>query len=146
MRNISDSGYDDPDATVSFTEYERRNKDRHSSLKPVGWLVCTEGADFGRFYTLKEGRNLIGSGINMDVDLSHDLSITKENIAWIEFLEDTGSFMISPGNARQLIYVNDDLIFKPTMLLNKDILTMGETSLMLVACCDSRFSWRKIKH
>lgn len=109
--------------------------------KPAGWLVCVEGPDFGKCFPLKEGINYIGRADNMDVVVKNDMAVSRNKHAWIEYREKDRSFYVSAGEAHKLVYLNDDILLMPEIMKKNDILAMGNSSLMLIPCCDEKFSW-----
>lgn len=111
---------------------------------PVGWMVCIEGSEFGKSFALQEGSNSIQVKEKLLIRSITDFMASKTDIAEIEYLEEERIFKLNPGHARELVYVNDELIFKSTVLRNRDIVTVGEYSMMLIVCCDEKFSWRQI--
>lgn len=125
----------------SFSSFEKDTEIR----MPVGWMVCIEGSEFGKSFTLQEGSNSIQVKEKLLIRTITEFLQSKTDIPEIEYLEDERSFRLSPGHARELVYVNDELIFKPTILHNRDIVTVGEYSMMLIVCCNEKFSWRQIQ-
>lgn len=116
-----------------------------SVLCPVGWLVCIDGPDIGKSFPLKEGRNSIGRSEQMDVVLKNDRAVSRQNHAWVEYQEERRCFFASAGEARKLVYVNDDLLLTQLEMGRNDVLVLGDSSLMLIPCCDERFSWKSIR-
>lgn len=139
MRNVKD--------ITERIEHESNRYQTAAEIRmPVGWLVCIEGSEFGKCFTLQEGSNSVQIKENLLISPAAGSMETKTDIARIEYLEEGRIFKMSPGRARELIYVNDDLIFKPAILHNRDIVTVGEHSMMLFVCCDEKFSWRQIQN
>lgn len=110
-------------------------------VRPAGWLVCIKGPDYGRCFCLKEGKNRIGRSEDMDVVLKNDEEITRQCHICIEYIDDTRSFKAFPGEIRKIIYINDDLMLVPREIKRNDIISIGVTDLMLIPCCDEKFSW-----
>ena len=49
-------------------------------VPPVcGWLVCIEGARIGRDYKIKDGKNFVGRGDDMDIQILGDNEISRKN-------------------------------------------------------------------
>ena len=115
-------------------------------VEPVtGWLVCIEGPSFGASYTLKTGRNFIGRGSDMDVVLAQDNSVSRQKHAIVLYEPRKREFIAQPGDSRELFYLNDDVVLGPERLKAQDILTIGNTRLMLFTCCGENFSWDDYK-
>ncbi len=115
-------------------------------MEPVtGWLVCIEGPAFGESFQLKSGRNFIGRSPNMDVVLPGDSSISREKHAIILYEPKKREFIAQAGESRELFYLNDEVVLNPVRLKQYDILTIGNTRLMLFPCCGEKFSWEDYK-
>lgn len=110
--------------------------------EPVtGWLVAVEGQYYGEDFRLKNGRNQIGRSSEMDVQLTLDLTVSRRNHAIIEYNSEEKQFYAEPGESRELVYLNDELVLDTTPIKSYDILTLGKTKLMMVALCGERFTW-----
>lgn len=107
----------------------------------VGWLVCIEGPAKGKDYRIKTERNFIGRAAEMDIALTEDESVSRENHAIISFNPKNDTFRILPGESRGLVYLNDDEVFTPTELKKGDVIELGATKLKFVPFCDGGFSW-----
>lgn len=132
-KNLDPSG--DPEATVAIWR-------KASGIDPVvGWLVCHEGANQGRDYRLRSGRNAVGRDLSSDICIAGDDSITRLNHAIVFFDSRRASFHLSPGDGRSGVYVNGDVVLQPTMLKPYDVLEMGATKLIFVPLCGASFRW-----
>lgn len=107
----------------------------------VGWVVCIDGPAKGKDYRIKTERNFIGRAAEMDIALTEDESVSRENHAIISFNPKNGTFRILPGESRGLVYLNDDEVFTPTELKKGDVIELGATKLKFVPFCDGGFSW-----
>ncbi|MCL1834980.1 MAG: FHA domain-containing protein [Oscillospiraceae bacterium] len=107
----------------------------------VGWLVCVEGAHRGEDFKLKSGRNFIGRSANMDVAITGDNSVSREKHAIVVYDPQTHKFMTQPGEARELCYLNGQLVLNTMELEQNDIITVGATKLMFFPCCTDAFHW-----
>lgn len=132
--------YADDDAkTVSFYS-------QSMGTEPVvGWLVCTEGEYFGESFKLKSGRNFIGRSSSMDVVLAGDNSISRERHAIVIYEPKARIFIAQPGDSRELFYLNDEVVLNNVQMKNYDVLSVGNTKLMLIACCGKEFCWEDVK-
>ena len=111
----------------------------------VGWLVCIAGEYYGDYFRLKSGRNFIGRGADMDVVLSLDPKISRSRHAIITYEPRGRMFYVQPGDARELFYLNDNVVLDNAVLKVNDILTLGDTKLMFIPCCSEKFSWDDVK-
>ena len=115
---------------------------RTIGIEPVvGWLVAIGGSYFGEDFRLKSGRNFIGRSPEMDIQLSLDTTVSRRKHAIIIYEPKSRMFIAQPGDSRELFYLNDKVVLNSTELKDRDILTIGETRLMLVSLCNSTFSW-----
>lgn len=107
----------------------------------VGWVVCIEGPAKGKDFRIKTERNFIGRDAGMDIALTEDESVSRENHAIISFNPKNNTFRILPGESRGLVYLNDDEVFAPTELKKGDVIELGATKLKFTPFCDGGFSW-----
>lgn len=116
-------------------------------LEPVvGWLVCIEGAHFGEDFRLKVGRNFIGRAPTMDVALTGDTSVSREKHAVVVYEPKNNMFIVQPGDARELCYLNDAVVLNSVEMKAYDILQVGESKLMLAPfCVAGKFNWDDAK-
>ena len=111
----------------------------------VGWLVAIEGSNFGEDFKLKTGRNFIGRSSDMDVALTGDSSISRTKHAIILYEPKSNVFLVQPGDAKELFYLNDKVVLTATEINAYDILALGSTKLMFIPCCSDRFNWDSVK-
>ncbi|MGM9553987.1 MAG: FHA domain-containing protein [Faecousia sp.] len=107
----------------------------------VGWLVAIGGAHFGTDFKLKAGRNFIGRAAGMDVALSGDPSISREKHAIILYEPKANIFLVQPGDAKELFYLNDKVVLTATEINAYDVITLGESKLLFIPCCGEKFNW-----
>lgn len=111
----------------------------------VGWLVAVEGVHFGEDFKLKTGRNFIGRAANMDVALTGDPSISRDKHAILLYEPKSNMFLVQPGDAKELCYLNDKVVLSAVEVVANDILTLGDTKLLFVPLCTDKFDWDKAK-
>lgn len=111
----------------------------------VGWLVSVEGSNFGQDFKLKTGRNFIGRSNSMDISLTDDASISREKHAIVLYEPKSNIFLVQPGDAKELFYLNDKVVLNATELEAYDVLSIGATKLLFVPCCSSKFNWKMVK-
>lgn len=109
----------------------------------VGWLVAIEGSNYGEDFKLKTGRNFIGRASNMDVSLNGDSSISREKHAIILYEPKSNVFLVQPGEAKELFYLNDKVVLTATEINAYDVLSLGATKLLFIPCCSDKFQWDK---
>ncbi len=111
----------------------------------VGWLVCTKGEYFGQSFTLKSGRNFIGRGRDMDICLEGERSVSRDRHAVIVYEPKERMFLAQAGDARELFYVNDDVVLDHVVLKANDIISLGKVDLMIIPCCTKEFAWEDLE-
>ena len=132
----------DPDEDDQKTQ---RHSSLDSNVEPVvGWLVCLNGEDAGKSFTLKSGRNFIGRGADMDVVLSGDMSVSREKHAIILYEPKKRVFLAQPGESKELFYVNDEVVLNVTSLNAYDKIAIGNTELYFVPFCGEVFAWEDL--
>ncbi|MBQ7962565.1 MAG: FHA domain-containing protein [Clostridia bacterium] len=112
----------------------------------VGWLICIDGEHFGEDFRLKVGRNFIGRAATMDVVLSADKTVSREKHAVVLYEPKNNIFIVQPGEARELCYLNDSVVLSSVEIKAYDVLQVGESKLMFVPFCTAgKFSWNDVK-
>jgi len=132
------SGEDDAQATIGYFG-------AIGSEPVVGWLVAVAGNHFGEDFKLKTGRNFIGRSAEMDVALTGDASISREKHAIILYEPKGNKFLVQPGDAKELFYINEEVVLAAKEIGMNDILILGETKLMFIPCCSDKFNWDSVK-
>ena len=107
----------------------------------VGWLVCIEGPDRGRDYRIRGQRNFIGRDQRMDICISGDNEISRENHAEITYDPRGNAFRLAPGTSRSLAYLNGKLLESPSLLYSFDLIELGRTHLRFIPFCGEGFQW-----
>lgn len=111
----------------------------------VGWLVAVAGAHFGEDFRLTAGKNFIGRSVDMDVSLSDDQSVSRDKHAILLYEPKANIFLVQPGEAKELFYLNDKVVLAATEVHAYDVLTLGETKLLFIPCCSDKFNWDSVK-
>ncbi len=107
----------------------------------VGWVVCIEGPSKGQDYRIKSERNFVGRDSSMDISISGDMGISRENHAVISYNPKNNGFRLFPGDGHGIVYLNDEEVYSPVELKKGDIIEMGETKLMFIPICGEDFQW-----
>ena len=108
----------------------------------VGWLVCVGGPDRGRDYRIRSQRNFIGRDPRMDISISSDDQISRENHAAITYHPRSNSFKLAPGEAHGITYLNNESVDVPVLLKPYDSIELGATKLIFVPFCSEAFQWQ----
>ena len=116
---------------------------KKTNLEPVvGWLVCIEGASKGKDYRILAKNNSLGRGENMDICITGDSAISRENHARIGYDEKNNTFHLIPGESENNVYVKGQPVYVPTKLEPYNVIEIGETKLLFVPLCYERFNWQ----
>lgn len=125
-------------STVSA--YDLPGKGGLSTEPVVGWLVCVEGPLRGVDFRIHDGYNFIGREEG-DIHIKGDNAVSRQRHAVIAFYAKRNTFHVGPADGRNIIELNDEPVFNHVEMKNFDVLTVGNTKLMLVALCGPNFSW-----
>ena len=106
----------------------------------VGWLVCVEGPVRGVDYRLHDGYNFIGREEG-DIHIQGDNAISRQKHAVIAFYAKRNTFYVGPADGRNIIELNGEPVFNSTEMKSYDVVTIGNTKMMLVALCGDKFNW-----
>lgn len=126
---------------------EQKNKtvgmfSRQHSFDPVvGWLVCIEGAERGRSFSLWARINTIGRSDSMDVCIRGDQTVSREDHARLAYDPKHNAFQLIPGDSTNNIYLNDEPVYVPAKLSAYDCIEFGECKMLFVPFCCDRFQW-----
>jgi hypothetical protein len=107
----------------------------------VGWFVCVEGADKGRDYRIRSEKNFIGRSEKMDIQISGDDTISRENHAVVSFNPKNWTFKVHPGDGRGIVYLNGKDVDAPQEIKPYDIIEIGQTKLAFMPFCGEKFQW-----
>jgi len=108
----------------------------------VGWMACIAGPRRGQSFTLHAGKNFIGRGDDMDVQILGDLDVSRSNHACIAYDPKNRKFMLVPGDSDGIVYLENKSIFHATELMDLSRIQIGNTTLVFRPLCGEHFSWR----
>ncbi len=138
-RASASSVVDDDSPTIGYYK-------RAIGAEPVvGWLVCIKGNHFGEDFRLRSGRNFIGRSAEMDVSIKGDSSVARDKHAVVLYDPKSSTFLIQAGESKELCYLNDELVLAGESLKAGDVISVGDTKLRFVPCCDGEFNWDKLE-
>lgn len=109
----------------------------------VGFAVCISGPQRGADFKLVSGRNFIGRAASMDVSLSDDDAVSRENHALISYDPKNNHFMLSPGVGRGITYCNEKQVEVAVQLAAYDVIEVGASRLIFLPLCGERFRWEE---
>lgn len=114
----------------------------HSSDPVVGWLVVVNGPGRGSFRPVFHGSNSIGRGDDQRIPLDFgDQKISRDTHAFVIYDEKKRDFFVRDNGKSNLVRHNGDLVMMPTQLQDRDIIELGDTTLLFVALCNNEFDW-----
>lgn len=152
-KNVSDNvvGFVPSDYNQVNPNYDEQKTvsyyDKAIGSEPVvGWLVCTQGNNFGQDFKLKSGGNFIGRGREMDISLSGDPSVSRKKHAIVVYEPKNNMFLMQPGESRELSYLNGQVVLSTTQLSAYDVIQVGSTKLMFIPFCSDKFKWDDVQN
>lgn len=111
-------------------------------VSPVcGWLVCIAGARVGMDYKIHGGKNFVGRGDDMDIQILGDNEINRKNHTIIVYDQKKRNTVILPGDAAGLAYLNEEAVYIPTELKPYDVIELGKSRFLFVPLCGENFEW-----
>lgn len=144
---------EEPGGTVAPEGYRRKKEKENKTesyfkhkinLEPVvGWLVCIDGPSKGKDYRIWAKNNCIGRSEDMDISISGDNTISRENHARLSYDPRHNKFHLIPAQNTNHIYLNDEPVYIPTLLAPYDLIELGSSKMVFVPFCCSRFTWEK---
>lgn len=112
--------------------------------KPVGWLVCIEGAEYGKEFPLHVGDNTIGRGANMDITLPNDKEISRYIHAKICYDNQKIQYSIDVNQDANAVSINGSTINNSSTILNdRDRIKIGSMTFIFIALCGKDFVWKE---
>lgn len=109
----------------------------------VGWMVCVDGPNRGKDYRLHAGNNRVGRNPKNDIYLQGDLTVSGEDNCIIGYDNRSKRFFFAAGTGKNMVYVNNEVVFNHVELHAYDVVTVGNTNLMFVPFCGEQFSWNQ---
>ena len=111
-------------------------------INPVcGWLICVAGEKKGKDFRIVGEKNYIGRMPSNDICLDFDNSISKESSATVNYDMRTNKFFIQPGDGKNNVYHNGELLLAPAELKEYDTIEIGRTKLIFRSLCNNQFKW-----
>lgn len=145
-KSSEDEITEDNNATVGFYDWDETDIVAHTQVRlnlggpVVGWVVATDGIHRGQDFPLKAGRNFIGRSKGMDIALE-DKTISRERHAVIVFEPKSNTFLVMPGDAHELFYLNGEVVLSAQSIKAYDVISIGKTQLTFIPFCGENFSW-----
>lgn len=129
---------EDKDDNKTIKKWKRKD----AVVEPVvGWLICVEGPHMGADFRLTAGGNFIGRDSEMDVCLKNDETVSRHKHLNVTYEPKSGTFLVAPGDTKELSYLNDNVVLETKKLNAYDTLLVGECKLLFVPFCSDSFNW-----
>ena len=96
-------------------------------------------------YKVHEGKNFVGRGDDMDIQILGDNEINRKNHAIIVYDQKKLNTMILPGDSSGIAYLNEEPVYVPKELKPYDIISMGQSRFLFVPLFGMNFSWADVK-
>ena len=108
---------------------------------PVGWMVVVEGPGVGNWFLLENGVSHIGSAEGQTIRLDFgDQSVEPAGHAAIGYDETNHGFVVAAPSGPG-VRLNGIEIGAHARLRDGDVISLGGTSLRMVALCSPNFHW-----
>lgn len=105
------------------------------------WLVCIEGVNKGRSYPIHPGKNFLGSGDDMDIQILGDNKVDRYRHGVLVFDGKTLKTTLLPGESQGLVYLESNAVYAPKTLEAFAKIEVGDARLMFVPFCGESFGW-----
>jgi hypothetical protein len=107
------------------------------------WLVCTEGINKGRSYPIHPGKNFIGSGDGMDVQILGDSKVDRDRHAILAYDDSKWEANLLPGESKGLVYHEETAIYVPTPLKAFSAIGIGASKFRYIPLCGDEHKWKE---
>jgi hypothetical protein len=131
-----------PDETLFFVSKPDAPEKAPTFDPVVGWLTVINGPGKGRFRPIFYGQNSVGRDPKQRIPLDFDdQRISRETHAFIVYDDVQRRFFIRDNGKSNLVRHNGNVVLMPTEISDRDQITIGDTTLVFVALCNSSFDW-----
>ncbi len=127
--------------SVSSDDAEEADVEDKNSNPVIGWLICIDGIHKGKSFDVKEGRNLIGRSMAMDISLSGNSKIQRERHAIVTYDPRSKTCFFQLEDSRELVYINDDLVLGPTKFNHNDVISMADEQFVFLKLTCDKVDW-----
>jgi hypothetical protein len=107
-----------------------------------GWLVCIEGVNKGLSYPIHMGKNFIGSGDDMDIQIQGDDKVDQYRHAILAFDEKTQQITLLPGESLSLVFLENVAVYAPKTLEANAKIELGDSQFMFTPFCGDSYQWK----
>ncbi len=108
----------------------------------VGWLTIIQGPGKGHFRPVFYGQNSIGRDPKQRISFDFgDQKISRDTHAFIVYDDLQRKFFVRDNGKSNLVRHTGHLVMTPTEINDRDHITIGDTTVLFVALCNSSFDW-----
>lgn len=137
-------GFDKSDGTSVDAFDQEPGAQSGRTTFPVGWIVVTDGPGRGHSFALHSGLSQIGRSDDQAVSLNFgDMAISRSNHAAIVFDTESNTFMVGHGGKANIVRLNGKPVIANDALKDGDVISIGETTLVLKTFCGPDFTWNE---
>ena len=133
-------GVDQKDIETVSTEHILETS-KSLQRKTIGWLVCIDGNMLGESFAIYDCENYIGRSPNMNICLAKEPTVSRENHACIAYDRNTKLLTLTPGSTHNTVLLNDTELTDTGILCDRNLIQLGDCTLLFVALCNETFSW-----
>ncbi len=105
----------------------------------AGWLVCVSGPVRGKSYVIHSGRNFAGRSFDMDIPLSDDNYLSRENHFSMVYDPRGKAFYLVSGEGQT--YVNDNAVTSQIEIFEGDVIRAGMSEYVFIPYCKEGRDW-----
>ena len=105
------------------------------------WLICIEGINKGRSYQIHSGKNFLGSGDDMDIQILGDEKVDRYRHAVFAYDDKTMKTTLLPGESVGLVYLENSAVYGPKILDAQANIEVGDSRFIFVPFCSDNFNW-----
>ncbi len=118
-----------------------KNKEMKNGMPVTGWLVCVEGPCKGMDFKIHSEYNYIGRASSMDICISGDSSISRENHALLAYDSLERAFFFAPSSGGSIVRVNGKAVLGSIKLEAYDRIVIGQSQFLFIPFCGEKFEW-----
>jgi hypothetical protein len=108
----------------------------------VGWLVIIEGPGRGKSVPVFYGQNAVGRSAEQRIALNFgDTRIAREAHAFVVYDDVGRKFYLRDNGKANLVRLNGQPVMMPTVLNDRDSISIGSTVMKFIALCGPNFDW-----
>jgi hypothetical protein len=114
---------------------------REDTIPVCAWMVCIGGINQGRSYKIIQGKNFLGRGDDMDIQIVGDNEVDNRNHAIIVFDPKKKETVLLPGDSNGLVYLGGNAVYLPTPLKPYSRIEIGKSHFIFIPFCGTHFMW-----